>query len=287
MKQAARIIVASIMATVAAMPARAEEMVRAASVSVCTDQYLVGLAASDQVAAVSWQATSARSPVRNRARDLPQIRGTAEELIATRADLVVVGAYGNQAAASALEALGVQVFRVTDAVTIADVTDNLSRLGAALRREGAADAMAATLQARAAALVDAAPEQRPLALYVSPGGGGAGAGTYVDEVLRLAGFRNLQAELGMMGWQRVPLERLAHQPPDVLILSYFESAAPSLADHFVRHPQFRALLETTPVIRQPAAPWVCAGPYLMDAAEQLARARERVFTEPRVAEARP
>ncbi len=120
-------------------------------------------------------------------------------------------------------------------------------------------------------------QSRPRALYITPGGGGAGANTYIDKVFQLAGFGNLQADLGMEGWGRVPLEQLVENPPDVLVLSFFETADPSLLDGFGRHPLFRRLLKTTPVIMVPAAPWVCAGPYMIEAAERLDLERARLF----------
>ncbi len=78
---------------------------RAASVSVCTDQYLLSLAAPDQVAAVSWQANTARSPVRHLAGNYPVLRGAAEEMLAVRADLVIFDTYGHPQTAARMEEL--------------------------------------------------------------------------------------------------------------------------------------------------------------------------------------
>lgn len=268
--------------------AHAQDLPRAASVSVCTDQYLLGLADREQIAAVSWQAQSERSPWRARAAGLPTIWGSAEELVGARADVVLFDFYGHQDAASAVARLGARVVRVGEPVTIADIAGETRAVGAALGQSTRAEAMIAEMDRRHAALLAALPEERPLALYISPGGGGAGGHTYIDTVLRIAGYRNLQAELGIEGWQRVPLEQVVETPPDVVVLSFFDSSDPSLLDGFARHPRFRALVAEVPVINMPAAPWVCAGPFIMDAAAHLARERRRLFPgTDQVAEVQP
>jgi len=250
---------------------------RAASVSVCTDEYLLALADRGQVAAVSWQAQTLRSPVREEARGLPQIRGLAEEILAVEADLVIFDPYGHPETARRLDGLGTEVFRLGDPVSVADVEDDVTRLGEALHQPARAADLVRTLEARRMALEAARTDDGPRALYVSPGGGGAGAHTYVDEVLRLAGFGNLQADLGHEGWGRVPLEELVETPPDVIVMSFFDTSDPSLLDGFSRHPLFRRMVAETPVISVPAASWVCAGPTMLDAAELLARERARLF----------
>jgi len=270
-----------------AEPSSLSALPRAASVSVCTDQYLLSLADADQVAAVSWQATTLRSPVREAAQGLPQIRGLAEEILAVRADLVIFDPYGHPETARRLDGLGTEVFRLGDPVTIGDVEAEVMRMADALGQSARGAVLVRALEARRATLADTVSENAPRALYVSPGGGGAGADTYVDEVLRLAGFRNLQADLGHQGWSRVPLEELVETPPDVIVMSFFETTDPSLLDSFSRHPLFRRMVDQTPIISVPAASWVCAGPYMLDAAEQLAAERQRLFpgTVPEMAEA--
>ncbi len=270
-------VAAAICVAVFACPAAADPMPRAASVSVCTDQYLLALAEPQQVAAVSWQATTVRSPVRDRAAGLPQLRGTAEELLTARVDLVVFDPYGLQAVAALLPQHDIRIHRVGDVVRLEDIEQEIQRLGVALERGAAARDLAGALQSRRLAFEAASSDTGPRALYVAPGGSGTGSGTYIDDAMRLAGFRNLQADLGYIGWQRIPLEELVAQPPDVLILSLFSTSDPSLLDSFARHPRFRALVASVPVIEVPAAPWVCAGPYVLDAVAYLSQERERLF----------
>jgi len=262
-----------------AEPSSPSALPRAASVSVCTDQYLLSLADRQQIAAVSWQATTARSPVRVEAAGLPQIRGLAEEILAVRADLVIFDPYGHPETARRLDGLGTAVYRLGDPVSVGDVEREVTRMAHALGQSARGAALLRAIEVRRAALADMANGDGPRALYVSPGGGGAGADTYVDEVLSLAGFRNLQADLGYVGWSRVPLEELVETPPDVIVMSFFETTDPSLLDSFSRHPLFRRMVDRTPIISVPAASWVCAGPYMLDAAEQLAAERQRLFPD--------
>lgn len=264
-------------------PAQAEPnaLPRAASVSVCTDQYLLTLANPDQVAAVSWQAATIRSPVRHLVGDAPLIRGSAEEMLAVGADIVIFDPYGHPHTSGRLEELGTEIVRLSAIAGTQDVETELRRIAAALGVPERGIALAQDLMLRREHLAAWAQglSNRPRALYVVPGGGGAGADTFIDEIMSLGGFTNLQAELGMDGWGRVPLELLVENPPDVLIVSFFETSDPSLLDGFSRHPQFRELLATTPIITVPAETWLCAGPFLMDAAEYIAAERMRLFPE--------
>ena len=252
---------------------------RAASVSVCTDQFLLSLANPEQVAAVSWQAGSVRSPVRDLVRDYPVIRGSAEEMLAVEADIVIFDPYGHPHTSVRLEELGTQVVRLGPISGTADVEDEIQRIADVLGVGQRGTELADELQQRRERLQARSDHlgYHPRALYVVPGGGGAGADTFIDEIIRLAGFDNLQAELGRVGWGPVPLEQLVETPPDVIIMSFFETSDPSLLDSFGRHPHFRELLATTPIITVPAETWLCAGPYLLDAAEYIAAERLRLF----------
>jgi len=129
----------------------------------------------------------------------------------------------------------------------------------------------AEIEARRARLAERRPERAPLAIYLQPGGGSAGAGTFVDTLERSAGMRNLAAELGLVGWGRIDIEALVERPPELLITSFFERVGESLSTEYARHPVFRRLSASTPRIDVPGRDWVCSGWILIEAAERLSR----------------
>ena len=76
----------------AALPAAAKPQ-RVVSINLCADQLLVALAAPGQIAALSPLARDKRlSYVAGAARSLPVHRGTAEDIVKTQADLVLIRA---------------------------------------------------------------------------------------------------------------------------------------------------------------------------------------------------
>ena len=115
-------------------------------------------------------------------------------------------------------------------------------------------------------------------LYLRPSGGSAGQGTYVDDLLRRLGLRNMASEYGLRGWGRFPLERLVSDPPDLFILGFFDQRHPPSQSRYARHPILRGLLERTPVIAIPSGGWGCGGIEMVEVAEAIVR---RVEQHPR------
>lgn len=254
---------------------------RVASYTLCADQYLIALADRSQIVGVSWQATSALSLYAEEARSLPETGRSAEDIFYREADVVFLDDRGEPKMEQALTRLGVQVVRIPMGVTFDDVAANTRLVGEAIGQPDRAEALVQQLQARAEVLREtAAGRAHPVGAYYRPGGGGAGAETFVDTAMRLGGFRNLQSELGQVGWTALPMELLVGYPPDVLVLSFFDTAHDSVGNHLGRHAVFRDLRARTPEIDVPGKYWVCTGAVLIEAAEYLAREHERLFDNP-------
>jgi len=243
-----------------------------ASTSLCGDQFVLALAAPQQIVSLSYQATDRRlSLLAGQARGYPQNRGAAEEILASGAEVVVGDAWISRRTMAMLERQG----RHTIAIDLTDSLDEINRLtlaiADALERRPQGEALVTQLQARYQRLARARPERAPLAVYLQPGGGSAGAGTFVDTLMRWVGLRNLAAELGKRGWGRLDLESLVRHRPELVVTSFFEHTDDSLFSAYARHPVFRQLLATTPTLGVPDRDWICSGWFLIEAAERLAQ----------------
>lgn len=154
---------------------------------------------------------------------LPRVGGlydpSLERVVALAPDLVLVVPSAEQRGfRERLGELGIPVLAV-DPVSFEDVATVLERIGArvgrseaAKRRAGAMREMRARVSAAVAgeALVPTVLVLQRDPLFV------AGAGTFVDDMLRAAGARNLAAELDD-GWPRVSREWLIAAAPEVLV----------------------------------------------------------------------
>jgi iron complex transport system substrate-binding protein len=252
---------------------RAEALPRVASLSVCADQFLLTLADPSQIAALSAQS---RDPALSfhaaEARSYPMTRGRAEEILALRPQIALSDNYANAATMRLLNQIGIRMIVLPDANSIADVEQSLRYIGRAIGRAGAGEAAAQALEARRAALAATRPEAAPRALYLLPSGATAGRGTYVDEVIGLAGFANDALRRGIIGWHHLSLEELLLDPPPLVIMSFMDRNENAIGMSFGTNPVRDRIPALAKPIDVPNALWPCAGPMLTEAAAYL-RAR--------------
>lgn len=247
---------------------------RIVSADLCADAYVFALADREAVAAVSWQAGQTVSGAPEWALDLPRASDDAERLIALQPDLVVFGPSGAGDAARFLDRAGIARVNLQWGEDWDTVTANLRIIGTALDEAERAEALMAELEARRAQLAMRAVGhgRRPSVFYLSVTGGAAGADTLVDAAIRMAGGRNVAADAGASGWLAADAAWAFRVDPDLVITSYFVDGYATRNNTGARHSAFRRLLQDTPRIDIPASAWSCAGPALMDAAEQIADA---------------
>ena len=244
------------------------DLPRVAAVGLCADHYVLALADPAQIVSLSDQATGPLSPHRDRAAAYPANRGSVEDLLMLDADVAVVDAGTADATTTLMERFGIRVVTVGDGFRARDTLAALRRVGNAIGRAEVAETLARALDDR---LADGTPgaQTGAMAAYFRPGGGSAGQGTVVDDVLTAAGLRNLKAELGESGWGRLDLEALVLTPPDLIVTSFFDTVSDGLVGNFNRHPVFGRFTRDLPVLAVPGAYWPCASPHLIDAIDLL------------------
>ncbi|TGY90597.1 ABC transporter substrate-binding protein [Marinicauda algicola] len=245
-----------------AAPGHGQERPTIVSLDYCADQYVLGLADRAQILALSPDADADFSALREAAAGLPQVHSTAEDVLALQPDLVV-RSYGGDARALALfERAGIAVHQIGYTSGFDDIARVVEETAAALGRPGAGEALVAAMRDTLQAAGRGAPVE---ALYITPGGATAGAGTTIDALLRAAGFENAAGD--RPGWREMPMERLLLDPPDLIVTGFFDTKATKL-DHWsaARHPVLQETFETIPTVHLQGALLTCGTWLLADAA---------------------
>jgi iron complex transport system substrate-binding protein len=243
--------------------------VRVVSLDYCADQFVVKLADRGAIAAVSRDAVRSFSYLREEARGLPRVRASAEEVLALAPDLVVRSYGGGAALAGQLERAGVRVHQIGWGEDFDAVRANVRAAAVALGQRARGEALVAAFDARLAALRQAAPLET---LYVTAAGVTTGPGSMIHTLMASAGLANFQTR---PGWNPLPLERLAADQPDLVATAFFDTGAGAAAGDTwspARHPLAQRMMRDVPVVALDGATTSCAGWFVLDAVEALARA---------------
>lgn len=197
---------------------------------------------------------------------------SVETIVAMRPDLVIaVRGPATMDAVEAVRRIGVEVLVVED-TTLGAVWKAIEDIGARTGRMAAAAELTATMRARFDAVrarVAGAPRRRVLMVVGQTPLIVAGVGTFVDELISMAGGTNVAADTGQP-WPRLGLETVLARAPEVIIdsaLTHEDAAAPSL---WARFPALPAVREGRVHAYQSFAA-LRGGPRLVDAAEEFAR----------------
>jgi len=165
------------------------------------------------------------------ARAVPSIgdvypRPNLEAIVLREPDLVLGAGVTNEDAAAALEGLGIPVYVAARPEDLETVVRDIERIGALVGREAEARRIVSTLEARIAAVAARAAtvplEARPRVFYELDGADPlrpwtAGSGTLVDELIGIAGGRNIAHEAGD-GYFVLGLEAIILADPEIILL---------------------------------------------------------------------
>jgi iron complex transport system substrate-binding protein len=251
---------------------------RIVSLTPCLDAILVHVAERRRIAALSHYThdveTSSLGPI---GRTFPYTYGSAEEIVALRPDLVLAGAYISSATRGSLGRMGVRTLLFNAPNTI---EESLVQVRAIAEAVGRPDLGADLITRVREALARAAPrpgERRVTALVYQSGGFAAAKGALMDDILTHAGFDNAAPRYGLVRTGYVPLERLAADPPEVLLAGAGRPGAPTWADRVLRQPVLARVRGRMRRATFPQRLTYCGGPVLIEAAETLARIRREAL----------
>lgn len=236
---------------------------RVMSLNPCIDAILVQVADPAQILSISHyshdpRATSIPLAV---ARRFPANAETAEEVVALKPDLVLLGAHVAPATQRAIRNVGIRIESVDVPATIEESRQQVLQVARVVGHEERGKALLARIDA---ALAEARPPAggEPVPALIRLGGGLVpGQGTLADELLGQTGFRNMSADYGLAMWDILPLEPMIAQPPRLLLTEAGDN---------------ERLLARVPGLRMADFPnrlLQCAGPNLIEASAALAAIR--------------
>ena len=248
---------------------------RAVSLDYCADQYLLKLADPEQILAVSREADKDYAYMREAAAAHQRIRATPEEALTLKPDLVLRQWGGGADANRAFGRFGAEVVAVGHPTDFDGVRANIRLVAGALDQPARGEALIAEMDRRLAAL-ERREDNKPRALYVTPGGVTAGANTMIDAIFQAAGVDNMAALAGQSYWPPLPAEALLLAPPEMIVAGFFDSDAES-ANYWsaARHPALEALFRKTRSVHLPPDLIGCAAWYSVEAAERIAEGVSR------------
>jgi iron complex transport system substrate-binding protein len=249
------------------------------SLNPCIDAILAEVADPAQILAISHYSHDPRasSMDTSEASRFPATRGTVEEVLALKPDLVLGSTFTDPATSSAYDRLGLRLERIGMAITVAESHAQIRQIATLAGHPQRGDAMIARIDA---ALAAAAPQRgaKPIPAVVWQSGGMVpGDGTLIADILRRTGFTNFAAARGLGQADLLPLERMLADPPELILIAgqsaeTGEKSGLGDDDRVLSHPALKAL-KTTRRATFDSKLLYCGGPTLIAAAQRLAAIR--------------
>lgn len=240
------------------------------SLNLCTDQLLVDLVPRDRIAAVSYLATDRSLSAYARALEgIKQVRGTAEEVLTLKPDLIIAGQYTTSATVDLLRRLGQDVMVVPLASDFPTMIKTIRTIAAAVGAKERGEKVIADFNERIRAARSPIPS-RPRAIAYQVGSLISGPHSLMDAIIEAAGYENAARDMHLGPAGRLPLEQLIAHPPDLLVLANAPAEFKTVLADNLRHPALEDLLHRVPSVHLPMTYWLCATPRVAEAVEILA-----------------
>lgn len=265
--------------------AQADPSRRIISLNMCTDQVLLDLAAPEQIAGLSpFAADAARSFMASRAKSLPILSGSAEEIMVLKPDLVVTGTFTKRATREFIRARGINLEEFAPVRSVAETKRQITRFGEITGAGARASARNAEIDAALAELRAAASARKLTVLPLSRRAWVSGAHSLMSELLAQVGLVNAAAELGIRTGGRIALEQIVMLKPDAILIARDDNVAEDQGRALLLHPALQSLFPPERRIVIPERLTICGGPMLVEAirslAGQIARLAPRQPREP-------
>lgn len=244
---------------------------RIMSINLCADQLVLALADRSQISGLTHNATDPEmSGEAAKARGLPLLSNSAEQILAIEPDLIVGMPASRSAALTALPERTYPLLDLATANTLDEIYTSIRQTAVAVGHPERGTALIARMQAELAGLPK--PGKGRVAAYYQRRGYMTGTGTLIDELMTRVGLVNLAGKLGKPPLSQLSLEEMVAAEPDYLIV---ESATDTVTDQgseMLHHPA----LKDIPRISVPQAWTVCGSPAYTEAARSMAAQIARI-----------
>ncbi len=239
------------------------------SLSMCTDDVLLELLPPERIASVTYYARRpGNSYLWPQAARVAVNAGTAEEVLAAKPDLVLAGTYTTPATRRVLESMHYPLLEVPPANDFEEIRAVTRQVAHALRRDAAAEALIATMDATLRELAESKPHQTIRVAAWGEGGSIPGKGTLFDAILRAAGGTNIVPAESNKAYTSFDVEQLLMARPDVIAYPSNTSDTPGRNTDLALHPLILKLYAAKRIVF-PVALFSCGIPASAGAAVAL------------------
>jgi iron complex transport system substrate-binding protein len=247
---------------------------RVVSHSIGTDDVLLALADTDQIAALSHVAHSAYAYNAALAKQYPILKNSsAENILSFNPDLVILTSFSSPEIVSILKKSGVKLYIVEKYESLEDVYSTLREVGDLLGQRQKAEALIASCRARVSALAKALEGVKP-ARVISAGEYSfvSGSNTTFQELCDYAGAINVAAEAGISGVVPIPSEKVLLWKIDYLV--GWQEPGSKMLDRLKDVAPFRYLdvYKQGKIIEIPGSLFMATSHHRISAFEMLAKA---------------
>lgn len=238
---------------------------RIVSINLCADQLVLALADRQQIAGLTKNAAdTAMSGEAAKARGIPLLSNSAEQILAIEPDLIIGMPASRSAALAALPKQDYPLLDLSTANTLDDIRTSIRETATAVGHPERGTALIARMQRELAGL--ARPGKGRVAAYYQRRGYMTGTGTLIDELMRRVGLVNLAGKLGKPPLSQLSLEEMVAARPDFLIVESATDLVTDQGSEMLHHPAIRDI----PRISVPQAWTVCGSPAYTQAARSMA-----------------
>lgn len=233
--------------------------VSVASLNLCTDEYLLLLARPGEIASISFLSQDPQeSPLWRLARGHPANRGSLEDVLAQKPQVILTMGGGGRASSLIASRLGIRAVDLRPVGKLDDVAWNLRAVAAALGQPSRATPWLQRL-----ASVRSNIQVRSVdAIWIGGGGQSIPVPSAGADWMRLAGLRQRPIH-----GDRVPLETILASPPAVLVQSDYRSRQFSRGADWLNHPIVRNAKSKR--LQTDGRAWTCMGPLVIGEIERL------------------
>ncbi len=238
---------------------------RIVSINLCADQLVLALADRGQIAGLTHNATDPEmSGEAAKARGIPLLSNSAEQILAIEPDLIVGMPASRSAALAALPERTYPLLDLATANTLGEIYTSIRQTAVAVGHPARGDALIARMQGELAGLPK--PGKGRVAAYYQRRGYMTGTGTLIDELMTRVGLVNLAGKLGKPPLSQLSLEEMVAAQPDFLIVESATDVVTDQGSEMLHHPAIRDI----PRISIPQAWTVCGSPAYAQAARSMA-----------------